>query len=298
MPQPRRRTTALISGIASLVLLGASLALAAPASADDHEEPCYEYFDLIEYRRLVTEAQPAVPEVGEWQNVHTANRYVHKSGSPTQDFSIGQNPNLNTWTYIGPVTQSQWVVITPAMPAVPAVYEYQWVDERDPAPGDGWTTTGEIDADAVEEEVECSEEPDPCLEDPTGDGCEQVDPCLEDPTGDGCEQVDPCLEDPTGDGCDDQDGPVLGITVLPTSVVPPAPIDGPGDLTDTLPADEPSVGADVEGIAASTSGDVAVAGASTLPRTGLSTLPMFLLGLSFLTGGFSLSLLGARRNEP
>jgi hypothetical protein len=39
--------------------------------------------------------------------------------------------------------------------------------------------------------------PDPCLEDPTLEGCE--DPCLEDPTLEGCE--DPCLEDPTLEGC-------------------------------------------------------------------------------------------------
>jgi hypothetical protein len=42
-------------------------------------------------------------------------------------------------------------------------------------------------------------DPDPCIEDPNAEGCEE-DPCIEDPTLEGCE--DPCLEDPTLEGCD------------------------------------------------------------------------------------------------
>ena len=41
--------------------------------------------------------------------------------------------------------------------------------------------------------------PDPCLEDPTLEGCE--DPCLEDPNAEGCIPIDPCEEDPTQPQC-------------------------------------------------------------------------------------------------
>jgi hypothetical protein len=53
----------------------------------------------------------------------------------------------------------------------------------------------------------CLEDPtlegceDPCLEDPTLEGCIPIDPCEEDPNAEGCIPIDPCEEDPNAEGC-------------------------------------------------------------------------------------------------
>jgi hypothetical protein len=53
----------------------------------------------------------------------------------------------------------------------------------------------------------CLEDPtlegceDPCLEDPNAEGCVPIDPCVEDPNAEGCVPIDPCVEDPNAEGC-------------------------------------------------------------------------------------------------
>jgi hypothetical protein len=60
-------------------------------------------------------------------------------------------------------------------------------DADDPGNGDGsGSGSGNGDGATCEDPTapECVEEPDPCVEDPTADGC---DPCVDDPSGEGCE---------------------------------------------------------------------------------------------------------------
>jgi hypothetical protein len=70
--------------------------------------------------------------------------------------------------------------------------------------GTGEDGTGEDGTGEDEADRQLGPDPDPCLEDPTLEGCED-DPCLEDPTLEGCED-DPCLEDPTLEGCEPDNG--------------------------------------------------------------------------------------------
>jgi hypothetical protein len=74
--------------------------------------------------------------------------------------------------------------------------------EEDGSEEDGSEEDGSEEDGSEEDESdnELQSDPDPCIEDPNAEGCEE-DPCLEDPTLEGCE--DPCLEDPTLEGCED-----------------------------------------------------------------------------------------------
>ena len=67
--------------------------------------------------------------------------------------------------------------------------------------GAGDDTSGD-DTSGDGTDSELQPDPDPCLEDPNAEGCEE-DPCLEDPTLEGCD--DPCIEDPTLEGCEPTD---------------------------------------------------------------------------------------------
>jgi endonuclease YncB( thermonuclease family) len=59
------------------------------------------------------------------------------------------------------------------------------------------TSGDDTSGDGTDSELQ--PDPDPCLEDPNAEGCEE-DPCIEDPTLEGC--GDPCIEDPTLEGCE------------------------------------------------------------------------------------------------
>jgi hypothetical protein len=79
---------------------------------------------------------------------------------------------------------------------VSLVYVFYIHTSGDDTSGDD--TSG--DGDGTDNELQ--PDPNPCIEDPNAEGCEE-DPCIEDPTLEGCE--DPCIEDPTLEGCEPGD---------------------------------------------------------------------------------------------
>jgi hypothetical protein len=144
--------------------------------------------------------------------------------------------------------------------------------------GPAWEHTEDpATTQTIQVPVDCQ---DPCEADPEAAECQDPDPCEADPEAAECQVEEP--EECEGAQCE-----ASSTEVVRSSTSTPPTDANRGDDSEILGADADPL------ISSATTDNAAVAGVSddapnTLPRTGLTTLPMLLMGLGFLSGGFSM----------
>jgi hypothetical protein len=279
MPITHRRPSATLSAIVSLALLGAAFVAASPASAEDHEPECFEDVTQIEWHELITPGSGGVKE-------YLWRHFNFESNGNEEWLEEGEEPNgSHNWS----IVDERWKT----EPSDPEYGDPEWYDEDDPPVGPAWEHTEDpATTQTIQVPVDCQ---DPCEADPEAAECQDPDPCEADPEAAECQDPDPCEADPEAaecqveepEECEGAQCEASSTEVVRSSTSTPPTDADRGDDSEILGADADPL------ISSATTDNAAVAGVSddapnTLPRTGLTTLPMLLMGLGFLSGGFSM----------